>query len=247
MAQKSFFRKQPLATLQFESTNNYEHNLKILIELIKQTPDNAIVLAPEVCLTDFDYERFEEAAVFSTHAIDELLKLSKDRIITLTVIEKQNDGTFFNIAKVLHNNKIVHEQCKNKLFNLGDEHKYFSESKEEKLSLFEINGIKFGLLICFELRFKKFWQDLEGADIILVPARWGKIRSQNFTVLTEALAVMNQCYVMASDASSEDCTSMSGIISPFGESFRNGNALCLISQYNKQEIRRMRRYLNVGI
>lgn len=247
MAQQSFFKKQFLATLQFESTDDYEHNLKILIELIEQTPDNAIVLAPEVCLTDFDYGRFEEAALFSTHAIDELLKLSKDRIITLTVIEKQDDGTFYNVAKVLHNKTIVYEQYKSRLFNLGDEHKYFAEGKEEKRSLFEINGIKFGLLICFELRFKQYWQDLEGADIILVPARWGKARSQNFNVLTEALAVMNQCYVMASDASSDDCTSMSGVISPFGESARNGNALCLVRPYNRQEIDKMRRYLNVGI
>ncbi len=240
-------KQHSLYTLQFESTSNYENNLKTLIELIEQTPDNAIVLAPEVCLTDFDYEHFDEAALFSTHAIDELLKRSNDRIIALSVIEKQNNGTFYNVAKVLHNQKVVHEQSKSKLFNLGDEHKYFSENKEEKPSLFEINGIKFGLLICFELRFKQYWQDLEGADIILVPARWGKARAQNFTVLTEALAVMNQCYVMASDANSDDCTSMSGIISPFGESTRNGNDLCLVRPYDKQEIRRMRRYLNVGI
>ena len=247
MAQTSLLIKQSLATLQFESTNNYKHNLKTLIELIQQTPDNSIVLAPEVCLTDFDYERFEEAALFSTHAIDELLRLSKDRIITLTVIEKQDDGTFYNVAKVLHNMTIVHEQNKSRLFNLGDEHKYFAEGKEGKRSIFEINGIKFGLLICFELRFNQYWKDLEGADIILVPSRWGKARSQNFAVLTQALAIMNQCYVMASDASSDDCTSMSGIISPFGESARNGNDLCLVKPYDRQEIYTMRRYLNVGI
>ena len=240
--------QQPLlCTLQFESTNNYENNLKILIEQIEQTPNNAIILAPEVCLTDFDYEHFEEASYFSTHAIEKLLALSKERIICLSVIEKHKSGRFYNVAKVIHNSEVVHEQCKTRLFHLGDEHKYFAEGKEEKRSIFEINGIRFGLLICFELRFKQYWQELEGADIILVPARWGKARAQNFTVLTEALAVMNQCYVMASDASSDDCTSMSGIITPFGESARNGNALCLISPYDKQEIRLMRRYLNVGI
>ena len=105
----------------------------------------------------------------------------------------------------------------------------------------------FGLMICFELRFKQYWQDLEGADIILVPARWGRIRSDNFKVLSESLAVMNQCYVLAADASNEDCTAMSGIISPFGKAVRNGNNLCLLDSYDKQEIRRMRRYLDVGI
>lgn len=239
--------KRFLATLQFESTDDYEHNLNTLIELIKETPDNAIVLAPEVCLSGFDYENFEAASSFSAKAIETLLKLCKKRILALTVIEKRENGKFFNVAKVLHNEKVVHQQCKHKLFKLGDEHKHFTAGQEEKLSLFEIDGIKLGLMICFELRFKTYWLDLEGADIIMVPSRWGKNRSENFKVLTQSLAIMNQCYVLGADASNEDCTSMSGIISPFGKEARNGNALCLIQTYDKQEIRRMRRYLNVGI
>ena len=236
-----------LVTLQFDSSGNYEENLATLIDLIKQTPDNAIVLAPEVCLTNFDYQHFAAASAFSAKAIEKLLELSKERIIALSVIEKRENGKFYNVAKVLHDEKIVHQQCKNRLFKLGDEHKYFSAGKDEHLSLFEIEGIRFGLMICFELRFKQYWQDLEGADIILVPSRWGKNRTENFQTLTESLAVLNQCYVLASDASNEDCTAMSGIITPFGKAMRNGNALCLISPYDKQEIRRMRRYLNVGI
>ncbi len=239
--------KWHLATLQFDSTDNYEANLATLIDLIEQTPDNTIVLAPEVCLTNFDYEHFEAASAFSIKAIERLLALSKERIIALSVIEKREHGKFYNSAKVLHNEKVLHEQCKNRLFKLGDEHKYFSEGKEEHLPLFQIEGITFGLMICFELRFIQYWQDLEGADIILVPARWGKNRAENFQTLTESLAVLNQCYVLASDASNEDCTSMSGIITPFGKTVRNGNALCLVSTYDKQEIRRMRRYLDVGI
>ncbi len=239
--------KRLLATLQFESTNDYEQNFQTLCSLVEETPEGSIILAPEVCLSGFDYEHFEAASAFSSKAIERLLPLSKTRIIALTVIEKRENGKFFNVAKVLHQEKIIHEQAKNRLFKLGDEHKYFTAGKDEKLSLFEINGLTFGLMICFELRFKSYWQDLEGADIILIPARWGKNRTENFRVLSEALAIMNQCYVMAADASNEDCTSMSGIISPFGKAARNGNALCLLSPYDKQEIRRMRRYLDVGI
>ncbi len=240
-------QKRLLCTLQFETTDNYEKNLKTLIDLINETPDGTIVLAPEVCLTNFDYEHFEAASAFSSKALEILRPLSKNRIIALTVIEKRENGKFYNVAKVLYQEKLVHQQCKNKLFKLGDEHKHFSAGKDDKLSLFEIEGIKFGLMICFELRFKQYWQDLEGADIILVPSRWGKNRSENFKVLTESLAVMNQCYVLGADASNEDTTSMSGIISPFGKAVRNGNTLCLLSEYDKQEIRRMRRYLDVGI
>ncbi len=236
-----------LSTLQFSSSENYEENLQTLINLIQDTPENSVILAPEVCLTGFDYEHFEAASAFSKKAIPVLLELSKNRIITLSVIEKQENGKFFNVAKVMYKEKIVHEQSKNRLFKLGDEHKYFSAGKNEHFKLFEVNGIKFGLMICFEMRFKNYWIDLEGADIILAPSRWGKNRTENFRVMTESLAIMNQCYVLAADASNEDCTSMSGIITPFGKAARNGNNLCLITPYDKQEIRRMRRYLDVGI
>lgn len=236
-----------LCTLQFESTDDYEHNLATLAGLIKQTPANAVVLAPEVCLSGFDYEHFEAAALFSAKALKELLPLSQERIIAFTLIEKNEKGEFFNVAKVLHKKSVVHEQPKNRLFKLGDEDKYFTQGRDKSLCLFEIDGIKFGLLICFELRFKQYWQDLEGADIILVPSRWGKTRAEHFIVLTEALAVLNQCYVMGADAANEECAGMSGIVSPFGKDARNGNALCLSVPYDTQEIRRMRRYLNVGI
>lgn len=239
--------KRSLCTLQFASTDSYEENLRLLLEQIEQTPSNAVVLAPEVCLTGFDYAHFEAAALFSLKAVDALLKEANERIIALTLIEKKQNGEFFNVAKVLHKGIVVHEQAKNRLFRLGDEHKYFTPGQEKRLPIFEIDGIRFGLLICFELRFKDYWQDLEGADIILVPARWGKNRADNFTQLVEALAVMNQCYVMAADASNEENSAMSRIVSPFGKSSANGNALCLCLAYDQQEIRRMRRYLDVGI
>lgn len=239
--------QRSLCTLQFASTDSYDDNLKLLLEQIELTPSNAVVLAPEVCLTGFDYAHFEAAALFSTKAMDALLSAGRERIIVLTLIEKKENGKFFNVSKVLHKGKIAHEQAKTRLFRLGDEHKYFTPGKEERLSLFEIDGIRFGLLICFELRFKNYWQDLEGADIILVPARWGKNRAEHFTLLVEALAVMNQCYVMAADASNEENSAMSRIVSPFGKSTANGNALCLCLAYDQQEIRRMRRYLDVGI
>ena len=104
-----------------------------------------------------------------------------------------------------------------------------------------------GILICFELRFKHFWKQLEGSDIIAIPSRWGKLRTQNFISLTNALAIVNQCYIVASDSSNEDFTAQSGIITPFGEETRN-NSLKLLSQaFELSEIKKMRRYMDVGI
>ena len=235
-----------LCALSFKTSSCYETNLQTLLTLIKQTPDNSLIVAPEVCLSGFDYENLQSVCDFASHAIEEIQKVSQNKIIVLTLIEKR-EGEVFNFAKIFHNKNIVHERSKAKLFRFGDEHKYFSEGDATKVEIVEIDGIKIGLLICFELRFKILWQQLEGSDVIVIPSWWGEIRSAHFKTLTNALALMNQCFVIASDSANDKCTKLSGIINPQGEELRNGNSPCLELEYNKKEISLMRRYMNVGI
>ncbi len=234
-----------LCTLRFETCEHYETNLARLLRSLQECGPGSITLAPEVCLTGFDYKNFEAAAHFSTKALDVLCSHSSACTLILTVIEKEGTA-YYNSAKVIHHGKIVHEQRKSLLFKLGDEDRYFSAGNESDVICFDLDGIRMGILICFELRFKRLWQQLEGADIIAVPSRWGRIRAQNFQSLTNALAIMNQCYVMASDASNDDATGLSGIITPFGEEYRNGAEL-LCHPYEPRIITKMRRYLDIGI
>lgn len=238
--------EQTLCSLLFETTPNYSTNLQTLLQLIEQTNTNTIVLAHEVCLTGFDYENLEKATAFSVYATEELLSASKDKTIVLTMLEKR-DGEVYNIAKVFHDGVVIHERAKARLFRLGNEEKYMSEGSDENFEIFEINGLKIALFICFELRFKELWIKAEGADIILVPAWWGKPRSEQFKLLTQTLAVINQCYLVCSDALNEECSAMSAIITPQGEVSLNGNKACLTQRYNQKNIALMRRYIDIGI
>lgn len=235
-----------LCSLLFETTKEYGDNLKKLLKLIDKTPEKSLIVAPEVCLTGFDYQNYEKAVGFSDAADEALKTASKDKIVILTMLEKRGDEVF-NFAKIFHNGKIVYERAKAKLFRFGDEHKYMSEGSSEDISIVEIDGIKIGILICFELRFKDFWQKLEGCDVIAIPSWWGALRAEHFKVLTQSLAIINQCYVVASDSQNEECTKLSGIIRPHGEDERNNNRACLEIEYNKKEILSMRRYMDVGI
>jgi len=218
----------------------------MLLKLINQTSDNSLIVAPEVCLTSYDYDNFEEVLDFAPIAIEEIKKASHNKIIILTIIERR-DGEVFNFAKVFHNGKVVYERAKAKLFRFGDEHKYMSEGSDEGIKIIEVDGIKIAIFICFELRFKDLWQKSEGADVIAVPSWWGVLRTEHFKSITQALAIINQCYVVASDSLNEECTKMSGIITPMGEVQRNGNRACLEVPYEKKEIEIMRRYMDVGI
>ena len=236
-----------LCSLLFDTvTPDYNTNLQTLLGLINNTQENSLIVAPEVCLTSYDYDNFEEALEFAHVANEAIKKASHNKIIILTMMERR-EGEVFNFAKIFHNGRVVYERAKARLFRFGDEHKYMSEGSDDPIEIVEVDGIKIGILICFELRFKDLWQKLEGADVIALPSWWGVLRTEHFENLTQALAIMNQCYVVASDSLDAECTKMSGIITPHGQVQRNGNKPCLEVEYSKREIDVMRRYMDVGI
>jgi len=235
-----------LCSLLLKTRKEYNVNLELLLNEMDKAPQNSVIVASEVCLTGFDYEHFEAAAAFTLVALPQILEASTNKIIIFTVIEKI-EGKFYNSAYALYNQKVIHKQSKHHLFLLGDEQKYFSRGDENEIIVFEIDGIKFAILICFELRFKTLWKKLEGADIIAIPAQWGKPRAEHFQILTKALAIMNECYIVASDANNDDTTALSGVISPFAKVSLNSGLKALYLPYKANEIKKMRRYLNIGI
>ena len=235
-----------LCALQFETTSSYETNLQTLLTLIDGCDEDALIVAPEVCLTGFDYDNYEEVLAFSPQATEAIAKHSTNKIIILTMLEKRGD-VVYNIAKVFYDGEVVFERAKARLFRFGGEHNYMAEGSDADFKIVEVAGIKIAIFICFELRFKELWQKSEGADVIVAPSWWGKARSEHFKSITQTLAIINQCYVVASDSANESCTALSGIITPQGKVQRNGNEACLTLAYEPKEIKLMRRYLDVGI
>ena len=236
-----------LCSLLFDTTtSDFNTNLQTLLTLINQSSPKSLIVAPEVCLTSYDYDNFDKVLAFASIANEAIKEASQNKIIILTMIEEKN-GEVFNFAKIFHNGEIVYERAKARLFRFGDEHKYMSEGNDELIKIVEVDGIKIGILICFELRFKELWQKLEGADVIAVPSWWGVLRTEHFQVITQALAIINQCFVVASDSLDAECTKMSGIIGPHGKVDRNRNEPCLEIPYSTKEIEVMRRYMDIGI
>ena len=235
-----------LYTLQFQTKESFEDNLKKLSDLISVTDENSIMLAPEVSLTNFSYNNLEKASEFSNIAKIKIKSLSKNKLIALTLIEKIDDK-FFNVLNIFYNNEIIYKQNKVKLFKLGNEDRYFSAGEKSNIKIFKVNGLKIACLICFELRFIELWKQIQGADIILIPAMWGKQRKKQFEILTTALAVANQCFVIASNSSNENMALSSGIITPFGETIRDDKKEFIKIPFNFKEIDKIRRYIDIEI
>ncbi len=231
-----------VVALQLPTYKRYQENLDTLVAQLHAHQGNEIILAPEVFLTGFDYEHMTTAAKFSANALKTLKKEVNEQVLVLTLILENGDD-FVNQAVVIHKHKIVYQQNKVKLFKLADEDLYFSAGKKKSIQPFEIEGVKYALLICFELRFKTLWQQVEGVDVVLVPSRWGRPRKTHLEVLSRALAVMNQSYVVVSNSSDEDMASSSAIISPTGDVTMDDTLEAVEGQIDFREIKKMRRYI----
>ena len=231
-----------VVSLQLPTHMRYQENLDTLLHYLKTHQDKHIIVAPEVFLTGLDYAHMTTAAKFSANALKTLKKEIDEQVVVLTLILEDGED-FVNQAVVIHKHKIIHKQEKIKLFKLGDEDLYFKAGKKKKIKPFVLDGVVYALLICFELRFKELWKQIEGADVVLIPARWGKPRKKHLEVLSEALAVMNQCYVVLSNASDIDMASSSAIISPTGEAIRNDKQEAIEGTIDFREIKKMRRYI----
>jgi len=235
-----------LIALQLKTSNIFEKNLKRLKKQIIKSPNNSFILAPELYLTGYAYDKMDDAVSFSLKAIEILKELSLKKTIALTLVTKKKQK-YFNTLHIFHKGKVVHTQSKAKLFVLNDERVYFTSGDEKDIKIVDIDGLKVATLICFELRYIELWKQIQGADVILIPAMWGLRRKQNFEILSRAIAVANQCFVIAVNSANDDMAKSSAIISPFGDVTKNDEKKLILCDANFKEIKKMRRYLNIGI
>ncbi len=228
--------------LQLKNLTPYQRNLENIIKAL----DNSfgLIVAPEVSLTDYDYEHLKEAVAFSDEAEEILCKRVENQILIFTRLVKRKDS-YANEAVVIHRHQVIHRQAKHKLFALGNEDRYLIAGEESEIKSFDIDGIRFGILICFELRFKELWKVLEGCDVIVVPAQWGLARKRHLEILARALAVMNQCYVVVANSAREDMACSSLIASPNGGLILEDMAKEIKGELDFYILKKIRRYIQM--
>lgn len=104
-----------------------------------------------------------------------------------------------------------------------DESQMYDAGKD--LVVFEMNGLKVGLSICFDLRFPEMFRALRkrGAEVILIPSAFTVPTGQaHWEVLLRARAIENQCFVVAPSltGTSGDGSKKYGhslVVDPWGE------------------------------
>lgn len=108
---------------------------------------------------------------------------------------------------------------KRHLFYYGGEGTRFEPGQERVIVNYR--GVRFLLLVCYDLRFPVWIRNRDDYDAILVVANWPDARSLAWNTLLQARAIENQCYVLGCNRVGEDpaCryTGYTKVVNPYGE------------------------------
>jgi NAD+ synthetase len=172
-------------------------NTEKIISYIKRAEDEGadIVTFPELAVTGYPPEDLLFKAHFIQRNIDALNIIAKSvkNIIAVVGFVDKNKGNIYNAAAIIHDRKIRAIYHKMLLPNYGvfDEMRYFKSG--EKPSVFNLNGILFGVNICedaWHVKGPTARQANRGARIILTinssPYHIGKIKDRERVIQKNA-------------------------------------------------------------
>ncbi len=147
-------------------------------------------------------------------------------VIAGSIAEKR-DGRVFNTMTIFdRDGQEVGAYSKIHLFRLMEEEKHLASGDQPVL--FELDGVKSGASICYDIRFPELARTLalNGARILFIPAEWPHPRLHHWRTLLMARAIENQMYVIACNrtgiSGSDSFFGHSLIIDPWGEIVAEG-------------------------
>ncbi len=116
-----------------------------------------------------------------------------------SVAAKTKQGITNRAQVIDRSGSLVATYDKIHLVPMLDEDKYLVAG--DSRCLHTIEGITFGLAICYDLRFGELLRKLalEGAQALIISAEWPLVRLSHWQALLKARAIENQCYVLAAN------------------------------------------------
>ena len=163
------------------------------------------VFLPEVWTCGWDCASFGDCAedIEQAKSINMLKKIAQKyntNIIGGSFIEKKKDGTLANSCPVINRKgELVCTYEKNHLFSYyGCAEGDFITAGDNPVMV-ELDGVKIGLSICYDIRFPEIYRAYRkaGADLLVNLAAWGASKKIPWDSMTTSRAVENQTYFVA--------------------------------------------------
>ncbi len=155
-----------------------------------------LVVFPELSLTGFSLDTsLAECGDGETVRFFTQLAENYGAACVFGYAEKSGDKIRNILAAVDKNGNITAKYAKLHPFSLGGEADIFTAG--ELLSCFDVGDMRFGLSICYDLRFPELYRQLsKNCGCLIVSADWAAERTEHWLALLKARAIENQCYVI---------------------------------------------------
>jgi len=169
-----------------------------------------VALLPEMFTTGFCTDQPELAEPVNGKTIQTLQEVADacELAIVGSFICKEKDGRLYNRGFFIKPYETPDFIDKSHLYAHGGEDKFFTAGRERPI--IEYMGVKFRLLICYDLRFP-VWSRQEKDnmyDVLLVCANWPEVRIVYWDALIAARATENQCFICAANIVGDDALKM---------------------------------------
>ena len=223
--------KISLAQLEFKFKSEEENISKAREAITKASKIGSdLVLLPELWASGFDLKNWGKYASPLNQGIFSLLqRLSKENNIAIgsSLLELKDDQGFNTFVLFGKNGETLGVYRKIHRFRLLEEEKWLGAG--DRVVITDTPWGKFGLAICYDLRFPEVFRPyaISGARLVLIVAEWPEKRVDHWTKLLQARAIENQMFFAAVNKVGESkgvkLGGRSAIIDPWGKPILEGD------------------------
>ena len=205
-----------------------EENFSHAAELVKRAMENKpdVLVLPETWNTGFfPRENLQALCDRDGARVKEVFGALAARYqvnIVAGSVSNVRDGRVYNTAMVFdRTGACIASYDKTHLFTPMGEDNYYTPG--DRLCTFVLDGVKCGLIICYDVRFPELTRSLTvpGLDMLFVVSQWPKVRTFHLRSLTTARAIENQMFLVCCNSCGTAGQTVYGgnsaIIDPWGE------------------------------
>ncbi|WP_394172762.1 carbon-nitrogen hydrolase family protein [Thalassotalea litorea] len=237
--------------------------------------DTHLVVLPECCLYfgGSDQEQLQLAeSLFDLSpgtmqsALAQLAKKHRCYLLAGSIPTQSAQGTRFHASSLLFSpdGTLLADYQKLHLFDVrvDDNTRSYQESRYtdpgEKITCVDINGVKVGFAICYDLRFPELFRAMrqQGAEVICLPSAFTQVTGQaHWQPLLQARAIENQVYMVAAaqqglHANGRETFGHAMVVNPWGEcqiiDTREQLSGLVTTQFDKQLLQQVRASIEVN-
>lgn len=203
---------------------NFSHAAELVKRAMKDKPD--VLVLPETWNTGFfPRENLQALCDRDGSRVKQVFGALAERYqvnIVAGSVSNVRGGKVYNTAMVFdRTGACIASYDKTHLFTPMGEDNYYTPG--DRLCTFVLDGVKCGLIICYDVRFPELTRSLTvpGLDMLFVVSQWPKVRTFHLRSLTTARAIENQMFLVCCNSCGTAGQTVYGgnsaIIDPWGE------------------------------